>query len=51
MKQEVFMPNGKLIFSTENESLMYDKHTVQSMLKNGYMVKVDGKKVRASREK
>lgn len=46
MKQEVFMPNGHLIFSTEKKELMYDDRLVQSMLKNGYIVKMDGKKVK-----
>ena len=49
MKQEVFMPNGHLIFSTEDESLMYDEKTMQSMIKNGYTVKIDGKKKRGKK--
>lgn len=49
MKQEVFMPNGHKIFSTENPNLMYDEKTMQSMIKNGYVVKIDGKKKRAKK--
>lgn len=43
------MPNGHLIFSTEDENLMYDEKTMQSMIKNGYVVKIDGKKKRGKK--
>lgn len=49
MKQEVYMPDGHRIFSTEDKNLMYDEKTVQNMIKNGYVVKVDGKKVRGKK--
>lgn len=50
MRQEVFMPNGHLIFSTDKKELMYDDALVKSMLKNGYIVKIDGKKVRKPKD-
>ena len=50
MTQEVYMPDGRLIFSTDKEHLMYDDRLVQSMLKNGYTVKVDGRKVRIKKD-
>lgn len=49
MLQEVFMPNGHRIFSTEDKNLMYDEKTMQSMIKNGYVVKIDGKKKRGKK--
>lgn len=50
MTQEVYMPDGRLVFKTDNERLMYDDRIVQSMLRNGYTVKVDGRKVRIKKD-
>ena len=49
MKQEVYMPNGHLIFETDKPQLMYDDRIIKLMLEKGYVVKMDGKKVRKPR--
>ncbi|MBO4543556.1 MAG: hypothetical protein J5725_10300 [Bacteroidales bacterium] len=49
MKQQVYMPNGHLIFETDKPHLMYDERIIKMMLEQGYIVKMDGKKVRKPR--
>lgn len=49
--QEVFFPNGKLAFSTNDPKVMYTDDTLRSMVSAGYIVKVDGKRWRGARKK
>lgn len=46
MKQQVYMPNGKLIFEETNPAVLYDMETLRSMIEAGYIVKVDDKRLR-----
>lgn len=46
MKQQVYMPNGHLIFEETNPQVLYDMETLRSMVDAGYIVKIDDKKLR-----
>lgn len=46
MKQQIYMPNGHLIFEETNEAVLYDMATLRQMVEAGYIVKVDDKKLR-----
>ena len=50
-RQEVFFPNGKPVFSTDDPRAMYSEETLRSMVNAGYIVKVDGKRWRGARKK
>lgn len=42
--QQVYMPNGKLVFQTTMPEMMYSEETARSMNSAGYTVKMNGKK-------
>lgn len=46
MKQQIYMPNGHLIFEETNPQVLYDMETLRSMVDAGYIVKIDDKKLR-----
>lgn len=50
MKQQVYMPNGHLIFQSEDPRMHYPPEILQQMSAAGYTVKLDGKKLRARKE-
>lgn len=51
MKQQVYMPNGKLIFEETNPAVLYDMETLHSMVDAGYTVKIDDKKLRKKKNR
>lgn len=46
MRQQVYMPNGHLIFDSSDPRVQYKSETLQSMITSGYLVKIDGKILR-----
>lgn len=51
MKQQIFMPNGHLIFEETNPEVLYDMETLHDMVEAGYIVKIDDKKMRKKARK
>ena len=50
MKQQVYMPNGHLIFESEDPRMQYPPEILNQMAAAGYTVKLDGKKLKAKKE-
>lgn len=51
MKQQIYMPNGHLIFEETNPQVLYDMETLRSMVDAGYTVKIDDKKLRKKKNR
>lgn len=46
MRQQIYLPSGKLVFDEEDQRVLYDDQVLRSMVAAGYIVKTDGKKMR-----